>query len=61
VHVMLLVQAIHARRVPEDEADKNVNGALLGKPEPELVAAYGDAVQCACEETIQSSFSVSAQ
>jgi hypothetical protein len=39
VNIVLAVDLVHAARIPEDQADEDEDGTLLGKPEAQGIAA----------------------
>jgi hypothetical protein len=50
VDIKLTVDLVHAARVPENQADEDKDGTLLGEPETEGITADVYAVECIAEQ-----------
>ena len=54
MHIVFPVQLIHAPGVKEDDANKDVNRPLLGKPETQFEATNVNAIQLIHQQNSES-------
>lgn len=54
INVMLSLQSRHCKAIVEDQADKNIDGAILGKPEAQRRTPYVELIEKIAEQNARA-------